>query len=34
LITAIYYSARTRQVVGLPIGRDHPMYAGWQPSPS
>ena len=31
LITAIYYSARTRQVTELPIGRDHPMYAGWQP---
>jgi predicted dehydrogenase len=31
LITAIYYSARTQQSVELPIGRNHPMYAGWQP---
>jgi predicted dehydrogenase len=30
LVTAIYSSARTRQVVELPIGTDHPMYAGWQ----
>jgi predicted dehydrogenase len=34
LITAIYAAARSRQVVDLPIGRDHPLYAGWQPSPS
>jgi predicted dehydrogenase len=31
LITAIYHSARTRQTVQLPIGNDHPLYAGWQP---
>jgi predicted dehydrogenase len=31
LITAIYYSARTRQAVSLPIGQDHPYYAGWVP---
>jgi predicted dehydrogenase len=31
LITAIYYSARTRQAISLPIGSDHPYYAGWQP---
>jgi predicted dehydrogenase len=32
LITAIYCSARTKQVVELPINNDHPLYAGWQPS--
>jgi len=31
LITAIYHSARTGQVVNLPIGSDHPKYADWQP---
>jgi predicted dehydrogenase len=31
LITAIYHSAATGQAVELPIGRDHPKYAGWQP---
>jgi predicted dehydrogenase len=31
LVTAAYYSARTQQPVGLPIGNDHPYYAGWQP---
>ncbi len=31
LITAIYASARTRQVVELPIPNDHPLYGGWQP---
>ncbi len=31
LVTAAYYSARTRQPVGLPIGNDHPYYPGWQP---
>jgi predicted dehydrogenase len=30
LITAVYYSAHTRAVVDLPIGRDHSWYAGWQ----
>jgi predicted dehydrogenase len=30
-ITAMYHSARTRQGVSLPIGDDHPLYAGWQP---
>ena len=28
-ITAIYYSAQSRQFVTLPIGTDHPMYSGW-----
>lgn len=32
LITAIYYSSRTQQVVELPLGKDHPLYAGWQPT--
>jgi len=31
LVTAAYYSARTGQPAGLPLGRDHPYYAGWQP---
>lgn len=31
LITALYESARTRQVVSLPISDDHPYYSGWQP---
>jgi predicted dehydrogenase len=31
LITAIYYSARTRRTVELPILDGHPLYAGWQP---
>jgi predicted dehydrogenase len=31
LITAIYHSARTGQVVQLPIGKDHPGYNGWKP---
>ncbi len=31
LITAIYYSAQTGQDVNLPIGKDHPKYAGWRP---
>jgi predicted dehydrogenase len=30
LLTAIYHSARTRQAVELPLGRDHPLYGGWQ----
>jgi len=33
LITAIYHAARTQQVVELPLGDDHPLYAGWQPTP-
>jgi predicted dehydrogenase len=32
LITAIYHSAETGQVVQLPIGGDHPMYGGWRPA--
>jgi predicted dehydrogenase len=32
LITAIYHAAQTGQVVQLPIGHDHPKYAGWRPS--
>ncbi len=31
LITAMYHSAFTRQVVDLPIGPDHQRYAGWLP---
>jgi predicted dehydrogenase len=31
LITAIYYSAETREVVKLPIGENHPKYVGWRP---
>jgi len=31
LITAIYHSAETGQAVNLPLGTDHPMYAGWRP---
>jgi predicted dehydrogenase len=31
LITAIYHSAETGQVVELPISPDHPKYAGWRP---
>jgi predicted dehydrogenase len=30
LVTAAYYSARTRQPVSLPTHRDHPYYTGWQ----
>lgn len=30
VITAVYYAAHTRQVVDLPIDRDHPWYAGWR----
>ena len=29
LLTAAYHSARTGEAVQLPIGRDHPLYAGW-----
>jgi predicted dehydrogenase len=31
LITAMYHSAFTRQVVDLPIGADHPRYTSWLP---
>ena len=31
LVTAMYHSAFTRQVVDLPIGPDHRRYAGWLP---
>ena len=31
LITAVYFSARTDQVVRLPIGQAHPYYTGWLP---
>jgi predicted dehydrogenase len=31
LLTAIYASARSGATVALPIGPEHPMYAGWQP---
>jgi len=30
LITAAYHSAATGDTVRLPIGRDHPAYAGWR----
>jgi predicted dehydrogenase len=30
LVTAIYYSARTKQVVELPLAKEHPLYEGWQ----
>ena len=33
LITALYHSVETGQVVDLPIGKDHPKYTGWQPEP-
>ena len=33
LITAAYHSVRTGEAVRLPIGRDHPLYAGWLPAP-
>ena len=32
LITAIYHSAETGQVVQLPIGEDHVKYGGWRPA--
>jgi predicted dehydrogenase len=32
LITAIYHSAETGQVVQLPIGEEHPKYTGWRPA--
>ena len=31
LVTAIYHAARSGQRVPLPLGPDHPLYAGWQP---
>jgi predicted dehydrogenase len=32
LLTALYHSARTGKAVELPVGRDHPLYAGWLPA--
>ena len=32
LLTAAYHSARTGEAVRLPLGRDHPLYAGWLPA--
>jgi predicted dehydrogenase len=32
LMTAIYHSAETGEVVQLPIGVDHPKYGGWRPA--
>jgi hypothetical protein len=32
LVTALYHSAATETVVGLPIGRGHPKYGGWVPA--
>jgi predicted dehydrogenase len=31
LLTAAYHSARTGEMVILPIGPDHPVYRGWRP---
>jgi hypothetical protein len=31
LLTAAYHSARTGEMVILPIGPDHPAYGGWRP---
>jgi predicted dehydrogenase len=31
LLTAAYHSARTGEMATLPIGPDHPAYAGWRP---
>ena len=31
LLTAIYHSAQTGNAVDLPIGPDHPGFAGWLP---
>jgi len=31
LLSALYHSARTGEAVALPLGRDHPLYAGWLP---
>jgi predicted dehydrogenase len=31
LVTAMYHSSFTRQVVDLPIGPDHARYASWLP---
>jgi len=31
LITAIYHSSQTGQIVNLPIGMEHPKYASWRP---
>jgi predicted dehydrogenase len=33
LVTAAYHSTRTGEAVRLPIGREHPLYAGWLPRP-
>jgi predicted dehydrogenase len=32
LLTAAYHSARSGEAVRLPLGKDHPLYAGWLPS--
>jgi predicted dehydrogenase len=32
LLTAAYHSARSGEAVQLPLGKDHPLYAGWVPS--
>jgi predicted dehydrogenase len=32
LVTAIYHSAQTGQMVQLPIGEEHPRYGGWRPA--
>ena len=31
LITALYHAGRTGRPVSLPLGPEHPLYAGWQP---
>jgi hypothetical protein len=30
-VTACYASARTGAAVALPLGPEHPLYAGWLP---
>jgi predicted dehydrogenase len=32
LLSGLYHSARTGEPVSLPLGRDHPLYAGWLPA--
>ena len=32
LVTAAYHSARTGEMVSLPVDADHPGYRGWRPA--
>ncbi len=34
LVTAIYHAARSRGSIAMPIGKTHPLYAGWGPVPA